>query len=180
MKAPLDELNDEIVVSKIENTNLQSSNQEKFIFLTRTKIMKYLPIVREMYPFIKTKKRFKTIVENLFKNEDNIFVGLEVNDEPVGFCDFSIYYQLWDERMCYVNHLLVNRNCRGGGYGTKLLDFISQYAESMNCEGIELRSELFRKQAHKFYYKRGFHIDCFNFRKNLKTVRKQNKVDTAV
>jgi len=157
---------------EFEKTSLEAEKDEKFVFLTHTRIMNYLPIIKEMYPFIKTKKRFKGIIEKLFKNEDNIFVGLEVDGQPVGFCDFSIYFQLWDERMCYVNHLIVSREHRGSGYGSKLLNFVTEYAQNQGCEGVELRSELFRKKAHTFYYKKGYQIDCFNFRKDLKEVRR--------
>ena len=156
---------------KKESSQSQSENKipkVEIIFLCKSKIARYFDVIHEMFAFIKTKKRLGEVVQKMNENQETYYVGLLVDGSEMGFCEFNITYQLWDEKICYVNHLIVSKKLRGIGLGTQVLDFVIDFAKAENCEGIELRSDLFRKKAHTFYYKKGFGIDCFNFRKNLK------------
>jgi len=156
--------------SEIEKsqTKPEKSAKVEIIFLSKSKVVNYFSVIHEMFAFIKTKKRLGEIVQKMNENQETYFVGLLLDGVEMGFCEFNITYQLWGELICYVNHLIVKKTARGLGFGTQILDFVMEFAEKENCEGIELRSDLFRKKAHTFYYKKGFGIDCFNFRKNLK------------
>ena len=140
----------------------------EIVFLPKSKVANYFAVINEMFAFIKTKKRLREIIDKMHENQETYYVGLLVDGVEMGFCEFNITYQLWDEKICYVNHLIIKKQSRGLGLGTRILDFVIEFAQSQDCEGIELRSDLFRKKAHTFYYKKGFGIDCFNFRKNLK------------
>ena len=151
-----------------DKEKLEIEPKIQIIFLPKSKITNYFGIIREMFAFIKTKKRMREIIDKMHENQETFYVGLLVDSLEMGFCEFNITYQLWDEKICYINHLIVKKESRGMGLGTQILDFVMNFAEREKCEGIELRSDLFRKKAHTFYYKKGFGIDCFNFRKNLK------------
>ena len=151
-----------------DKEKLEIESKIQIIFLPNSKITNYFDVIREMFAFIKTKKRLREIINKMHENQETFYVGLLVDNLEMGFCEFNITYQLWDEKICYINHLIVKKESRGMGLGTQILDFVMNFAEREKCEGIELRSDLFRKKAHTFYYKKGFGIDCFNFRKNLK------------
>jgi GNAT superfamily N-acetyltransferase len=139
----------------------------KIRFLDPSEVVNYHRIIKEMLYFIKTKKRLKRIINDMVDHQKSYFVGMDLDDKPVGFAEFNISWQMWDEKICYVNHLVIDRDVRGYGLGTKMLQFIIEFAEEKGCGGIELRSDLHRKNAHTFYYKQGFSIDCFNFRKDI-------------
>ncbi len=151
-----------------DKEKLEIEPKIQIIFLPKSKITNYFGVIREMFAFIKTKKRLREIIDKMHENQETFYIGLLVDSLEMGFCEFNITYQLWDEKICYINHLIVKKESRGMGLGTQILDFVMNFAEREKCEGIELRSDLFRKKAHTFYYKKGFGIDCFNFRKNLK------------
>lgn len=164
-KLQINKTKSEVGISKSE---LEIQPKIEIIFLPKSKITNYFAVIHEMFAFVKTKKRLREIIDKMNENQETYYVGLLVDGVEMGFCEFNITYQLWDEKICYVNHLIIKKESRGLGLGTRILDFVIDFAQMEKCEGIELRSDLFRKKAHTFYYKKGFGIDCFNFRKNLK------------
>lgn len=145
----------------------QIKNSLNIRLLDSSEVVNYHRIIKEMLYFIKTKKRLKRIINDMVNYQKNYFVGMDLGGNPAGFAEFNISWQMWDEKICYINHLIIDREVRGYGLGTKMLQFITEYAEKEGCSGLELRSDLHRKNAHTFYYKQGFSIDCFNFRKDI-------------
>lgn len=65
-----------------------------------------------------------------------------------------------------IEDFVVMENLRGKGIGTKLMAQLDAFAVSRNCIYAILVSSGFRKNAHRFYEKCGFHDDVRGFRKN--------------
>lgn len=70
-------------------------------------------------------------------------------------------------RYLYVDDLVVDAACRSQGIGSELLQWLEQRARSSHCGSLVLDSGVERGAAHRFYFREGLSIVCFNFEKRL-------------
>jgi len=54
-----------------------------------------------------------------------------------------------------VEELVTCSESRSNGYGSKIFDWISEYAKKQSCNQIRLVSGVTRERAHSFYLKKG-------------------------
>lgn len=67
----------------------------------------------------------------------------------------------------YVDDLVTDASQRSRGVGHALLAFLERLARDHDACSLELDSGTQRQQAHKFYFREGFVIASFSFRKGL-------------
>lgn len=51
--------------------------------------------------------------------------------------------------------------------GRRLLDWLKEEGRREGCAELQLISRVVREQAHRFYFREGFGIECFHFRAKL-------------
>ena len=68
----------------------------------------------------------------------------------------------------YVDDLVTDEARRSSGVGKALLAWLEVEARGRNCPGLELESGTQRSDAHRFYFREGFVIPSFSFRKAFK------------
>jgi GNAT superfamily N-acetyltransferase len=91
-----------------------------------------------------------------------------VQDERVvGVAVFRYFENTHVGYKFYVDDLVTDEGFRSSGVGHALLVFLEQLARSRGCNSIELDSGTQRTRAHKFYFREGFVIPSFSFRKDL-------------
>lgn len=89
-------------------------------------------------------------------------------DSIVGFVSLAIKNNLWMEgNLGHVDELIVDKNYRGKGIGTLLLNRIIDLAKEQRCKRVEVDSAFLRKDAHEFYESFGFEKRAFLFSKKL-------------
>lgn len=95
-------------------------------------------------------------------NQGKVFVALD-NQKIVGM--IAGFVQNYEERdsldySCpkkgLVAELIVSKNARCGGVGTKLLDKMEEYFKSITCEYSQIDVFAPNENAKKFYYKNGY------------------------
>jgi len=91
------------------------------------------------------------------------FVYLVDSEDVAAVAGFHIGESLSWKRYLYVDDLVVDKVKRSKGYGSMLLDWIRNYAESENCLQIHLDSRVIRYKTHKFYLNQGFYIGGYHF-----------------
>ena len=106
------------------------------------------------YDRVKNDERYKT------------FVAL-VEDEVVGFVSAAQFFTVGlDGNLMWIVGLAVKKEIQNKGIGTKLLQYIENYAREKNCDSIILNSGVRRIDAHAFYKRNGYNTDsnswCFN------------------
>lgn len=84
-----------------------------------------------------------------------------------GVAVFRCFENTHAGRKFYVDDLVTDEAARSSGVGHALLAFLEKLARDRGCSGMELDSGTHRKQAHKFYFREGFVISSFNFRKEF-------------
>lgn len=68
----------------------------------------------------------------------------------------------------YVDDLVTDEASRSHGVGHALIDYLGNAARDAGCDCLVLDSGTQRQQAHKFYFREGFLITSFNFKKRFK------------
>lgn len=90
-------------------------------------------------------------------------VYLEEHDTIQAVAGFRILDKLVDGRLLYVDDLVTDTSKRSRGYGSALLDWLVDYAKSLDCVSVQLDSGVQRAKAHRFYFRKGMKISGFHF-----------------
>lgn len=93
---------------------------------------------------------------------------VEHDHRVVGVAVFRYFENTHVGHKFYVDDLVTDENFRSGGVGHAMLSFLEQIARQRGCSGLELDSGTQRTRAHKFYFREGFIIPSFAFRKEFK------------
>ena len=67
----------------------------------------------------------------------------------------------------YVDDLVTDAGQRSRGVGHVLMQWLEQRARELSCVALVLDSGTQRTQAHRFYFREGLVVACFNFTKQL-------------
>ena len=116
-------------------------------------------------------KYTKENIEELLKNENTpIFVLVNEENAVLGYCFCELKTTKEDtslkkRKTLYIDDLCVDENVRGRHVGTKIYEYVVEYAKSISCDSITLNVWEFNDSAKKFYEKRGL--------KPLKTIMEQ-------
>ena len=62
---------------------------------------------------------------------------------------------------------MTTASARSEGYGGQLVAWLRREAHDQGCKVLHLDSGTQRPEAHKFYFKQGFHIASFHFSQQL-------------
>ena len=96
--------------------------------------------------------------EAIDSDPNNELVVAKLDGEIVGtlqltFIPYLTYTGSW---RCLIEGVRVNKNYRGHGYGTALLQYAIERAKQRNCSLVQLTSNKQRDKALSFYKKFGF------------------------
>ena len=103
------------------------------------------------------RERLRRAYNRRLRSRDQFHVCATIDSEVIGFCSLTVKSSLSQQGyLGSVDELVVDEQHRGRGVGTILLHRITTIAMKNGCQGIELDSDLHRKDAHSFYEKHGF------------------------
>ncbi len=68
----------------------------------------------------------------------------------------SVSHLLESDVRAEVNGLIVAEGQRSAGAGAKLLEAAEAWARRRGCRGMNVRSNVIRERAHKFYERQGY------------------------
>ncbi len=107
-------------------------------------------------------KYFEFMLKDCKDNKGKVFVAIE-NEKNIGM--IAGFVQNYDKRdsldyTCpkkgLIAELIVGKNARCGGVGTKLLRAMEEYFKSISCEYSQLDVFAPNENAKKFYHKNGY------------------------
>jgi GNAT superfamily N-acetyltransferase len=93
---------------------------------------------------------------------------LQVDGLIQAVAGFRISESLAWGKFLYVDDLVSSTRSRSQGYGTKLFDWLVDYARTNLCQQITLDSGVQRFAAHRFYLRQRMDITSHHFTLNLK------------
>lgn len=88
-------------------------------------------------------------------------------DAVLGLAVYRWHENTFDGLKFYVDDLVTDEARRSEGVGHALIDYLQQVAKNLGANGLVLDSGTQRTQAHKFYFREGFVIPAFNFKKSF-------------
>lgn len=87
----------------------------------------------------------------------------------VGVAGWRILHTTSSIRKLYVDDLVTTETQRSKGVGHLLLEELGRRAVDAGCTCLDLDSGVQREDAHRFYFREGFSISSFHFRRRLGT-----------
>jgi GNAT superfamily N-acetyltransferase len=90
-----------------------------------------------------------------------------IDEAVVGVAVFRSYQNTHHGLRFYVDDLVTDEARRSNGVGHALLSFLEGLASSRGGTAVDLDSGTHRTRAHRFYFREGYVIPSFVFRKDL-------------
>lgn len=106
-------------------------------------------------------------MEAIFANGGRLVLALE-GEQVVGLALWRQVENTYEGRRLYVDDLVTDEARRSKGVGKALLAWLEGQARALGCDVLALDSGVQRSRAHAFYFREGFFIPSFCFRKALK------------
>jgi len=85
----------------------------------------------------------------------------------VGIAVFREFENTHVGRRFYIDDLVTDETARSTGAGRMLITYLEKAARNRGCPGVDLESGTHRNRAHRFYFREGFFITAFSFRKEF-------------
>ncbi|SRR6266404_3407794 len=86
----------------------------------------------------------------------SVFVAESPEAGLIGWVHVSLSHLLESDLRAEVNGLIVAEGQRSAGAGAKLLQAAEEWARRRGCKGMNVRSNVIRERAHKFYEANGY------------------------
>lgn len=101
-------------------------------------------------------------------NKDSIQLLMEVDDEVIGYSAVFFTDDIQVQgRVGHLSELIIGKEHRGNGFGTRLLERTCKIAKRKRCKELQFPSNFSRKRAHRFYENLGFNKTAYYFWKEL-------------
>jgi hypothetical protein len=120
---------------------------------------------RQLRPAIPADYRAKLTA--MFRQGAQMCVALR-GEQVAGVAVYRIFENTHAGRRFYVDDLVTDETQRSTGVGAALLRHLEAQARARGCTSVELESGSHRTGAHRFYFREGFVITGFSFKKELK------------
>ena len=88
-------------------------------------------------------------------------------DVVLGLAVYRWHENTFDGIKFYIDDLVTDDARRSEGVGHALIAHLEEIARKLGASGLMLDSGTQRTQAHKFYFREGFVIPAFNFKKSF-------------
>jgi len=121
-------------------------------------------IMQQLRPHFQDIEKYVSVVQQMQKDHQFRLICFFEGGICFGAAGFTIDTRLFAGKILYVADLVVDENKRSGGFGGKLIEWLKNEAKNLNCTNVFLDSGVQRAEAHKFYFREGFHIACLNFK----------------
>lgn len=123
------------------------------------------PLIRQLFPYLD----MQTYARRTFVARATgyrMFMA-QVADEVVGVIGIIPNHNIHDGFVTYIEHVVVDKDYRGKGYGSKLISFVEARAVEEGCKLIELDTDLGHEKAEKLYEKSGYKQSGHYYYKDL-------------
>jgi len=122
------------------------------------------PVHRQLRP--KLPADYAAKMQKVFREGGEMCVAVE-GDAVAGVAVFRQFENTHIGSRFYVDDLVTDAARRSSGVGRALIEWLEAEARRRGCPGLDLESGTHRTHAHKFYFREGFLITSFSFRKEF-------------
>ena len=121
------------------------------------------PVMRQLRPHL-DQARYVDMVKSMAAEGYRVAALHDTRGRVVAVAGYRFMTMLYVGKLLYLDDLVSDEAERSKGYGKRLLDWLKQQAREHGCTELQLISHTKREGAHRFYFREGFGIECFEFR----------------
>ena len=133
---------------------------------TDAQIAATFDVMRQLRPHL-SPGEYVPLVRGLMKSDGFRLAALTDEGEVRAVAGYRIMSMLYCGRLLYLDDLVTDERTRSRGYGRQLLDWLKEEGRREGCSELQLISRVTREGAHRFYFREGLGIECFQFRTRL-------------
>ncbi len=134
--------------------------------LTPSEFPLILPLIEKHNAKIPPEELRRRLEEMMPKGYHCIAASDE-NGAIVGVAGYWLFSRFYSGLYMDVDNVVVDETRRSGGIGAAMMDWLEDQARSLGCKAVMLDSYVTLARAHKFYFRRGYEILGYHFRKEL-------------
>ena len=108
---------------------------------------------------------WRQTLQAVFANGGHMVLAVE-GETVKGVALWRIFQTSWGRHL-FVDDLVTDAACRSQGIGRSFINWLEGEARARSCAMLSLTSNVARNGAHRFYFREGFSIASYHFRKNL-------------
>ncbi|MHB1169675.1 MAG: GNAT family N-acetyltransferase [Longimicrobiales bacterium] len=123
-------------------------------------------VMRQLRPDIAA-DRYLPMVRSMMTTDGYRLAALTDDDAVRAVAGYRYMHMLYCDRLLYLDDFVTDERVRSRGYGKALLDWLKEEARREGCSELQLISRTVREDAHRFYFREGLGIECFQFRIRL-------------
>ncbi len=113
------------------------------------------------------RSQYVSIIRSLMASDGLRLLALSSENAVRAVATYRVMRMLYCGSLLYIDDLVADESVRSRGYGAQLIARLKDEGRALNCSEIQLISRVTREQAHRFYFREGFGIECFHFRTKL-------------
>ena len=123
-------------------------------------------VMRQLRPHLE-QTQYVPMIRSLMASDGLKLLVLSDENVVRAVASYRIMNMLYCGSLIYIDDLVADERVRSRGYGAKLIAKLKDEGRRLGCSEIQLISRTTREQAHRFYFREGFGIECFHFRTKL-------------
>ena len=123
-------------------------------------------VMRQLRPHL-TREEYVPRVRGMMDSDGFRLAALTDEGQVRAVAGYRYMTMLYCGRLLYLDDLVSDEQARSRGYGKALLDWLKEEGRREGCTELQLISRTIREGAHRFYFREGFGIECFQFRTKL-------------
>ena len=120
------------------------------------------PVMRQLRPHL-DEAQYVAMVKSMQPEGYRVAALHDDGGRIVAVAGYRFMTMLYAGKLLYLDDLVSDEAERSKGYGRTLLDWLKQQARDNGCAELQLISHTRRIDAHRFYHREGFGIECFEF-----------------
>lgn len=133
---------------------------------TDAQIAATFSVMHQLRPHL-ARAEYLPLIRGMMASDGFRLAALTDEGEVRAVAGYRLMNVLYCGRVLYVDDLVTDELVRSRGYGKALLDWLKDEGRREGCAELQLISRTVREQAHRFYFREGFGIECFHFRTRL-------------
>ncbi len=141
---------------------LQTSIKE---FKTLAEMEACFALLQQLNPAMDA-TRYKQLLSQMLPNGYRM-AGILTGDTCVGVSGFWVNTKLYCGKYLEVDNFVIDASHRNKQLGKQLLDWLIDQAKAANCDTVMLDAYTSNSEAHRFYFREGFHIKSYHFYRSI-------------
>lgn len=137
-----------------------------FKILGKRDLSHILPMIQELSDFQISEELLQQRLADMI-SQNYQCAAILYGEQIVGICGMWFCTRHYIGKSMEIDHVFIKTAYRNQGLGKRFMNWIYNYAESLEVEAIELNTYLKNKPSHRFYKNEGFKALAYHFVKPL-------------